>query len=104
MKTGTIDLAVTTYIPDDGIYESNNMDDTATIELHSDDIPAAIAVELQGSLSGQRWDTLQESGTDISLTLTPGETLVRTFRISRGISLRLKCPAGTGVIKYLFSN
>lgn len=99
MKTGSVDLSESVYIPKEGYFKPNGK--FVDVELFSADLSeASIEVELEGSLSVERWDTLQESGTDISETLTSGVALVRTFEASSDLHLRFKCGTATGTVEY----
>ena len=100
MRTGSIDLSETVYIPVEGSLKPNGK--FVSVELFSGDLgESSIEVELQASLSGNRWDTLQESGSDISETLTSGVALCRTFEVDPDISIRFKCGTATGTVEYV---
>lgn len=99
MKTGNVDLSESVVIPKEGFYKPNGR--FSSVELFSADLSAAsIAVELQGSISGETWVTLQESGSDISETLTSGVAMFQTFETDPEIKLRLKCGTATGTVNY----
>lgn len=100
MKTGTVDLAESVIIPEEGYFKCNGK--VTSVQLFSADLSeASIAVELQGSLDGERWDTLQESGSDISETLASGVALVRSFEVDNDLLLRFSCGSATGTVEYL---
>lgn len=100
MKIGSIDLTKSVYIPKEGSFKP--VGELVSVELFCADLGAAsITVELQGSLSKTRWDTLQEAGSDISETLTSGVALVQTFEVDPEIELRFKCATGTGTVEYV---
>lgn len=100
MRTGSIDLSESVYIPGEGSLKPNGK--LVSLELFSDDLSeSSIEVELQGSLSGNRWGTLQEAGSDISETLTSGVALCRTFEVDPDINIRFKCGTATGTVEYV---
>ena len=100
MKTGSIDLSESVYFPKEGSFNPNG--NVVSIELFSADLSeSSIEVEIQGSLSKSRWDTLQEAGVDISETLTSGVALCRSFEVDPLINIRFKCGTATGNLEYI---
>lgn len=99
MKTGSVDLSESVIIPEEGYFKANGK--FADVELFCADLSeSSIDVELEGTLSGDHWGVLQESGTDISETLTSGVAMVRTFEVSTEMQLRFKCGTATGTVEY----
>lgn len=73
LKTGSINLANTQIIPEEG-FHPHNLDGRVTIEIWSTDINASKVCTLQVSLSKERWFNAKENGEDITATLETGGT------------------------------
>ena len=71
LKTGSINLANTQIIPEEG-FHPHNLDGKVTIEIWSTDISASKVCTLQVSLSKDRWFNAKENGEDIAATLETG--------------------------------
>jgi len=98
MLFGSIDLEEGLVIPESGSFYPQ--DGVVSVELMSTDINSTKAIELQGSLSGTNWDTLQDLGEDIVLSLVKDAPLVRSYNIDKRLKVRLLVPSGTGNIAY----
>ena len=98
MKINSLNLAEGNEIPVEGSFLP--LDGVVSFELYSTDIDTTKTIELQGSLSGERWDTLVEGGEDITFDLVASTPLVRSYNIDKRMNVRLHVPTGTGNISY----
>jgi len=87
---GTIDLSSTRVI--EGFTP---LDGRASVELLSADLSDDTTVLLELSVSGDNWDTAEESGTAISDTLVQGETKIISFEADQRIKFRVRFDGAT---------
>ncbi len=96
MKTGSIVLETVRYFT--GIVPSKG---SFSIELLSTNLSGDTTFSVQGSLSGDNWDNLQESGTDITDTLVNDTVMVKSFTADAGTKIKiLFAGATTGTVTY----
>ena len=99
--TITLSDSVAQYAPVEGFFVAPTGE--VTIELFSSDLSEAININLEGSLSNQRWGNIQEGGTDIVIPLTANTAVVRSFNVAKKASFRLKLPTGRGAVTYIIT-
>lgn len=102
-KTGSINLANTLIIPEEG-FQPHNLDGRFTVELWSDDISAPKVCSLEVSLSKNRWFPAKESGTAITVTLESGDAkaVFLPVQVNPHGWWRISIAAGaTGTVNYI---
>lgn len=103
LKTGSINLANTQIIPEEG-FHPHNLDGKVTIEIWSTDISASTVCTLQVSLSKERWFNAKENGEDITATLETGGTgaIFLPVQVNPHGWWRVSIAAGaTGTVNYI---
>ena len=97
MKDGQINLATvrefTGQVPTSG---------ELAIQMKSADLSASTTFSFQLSLNGVDWDIAQESGTDITDTLTANDTKIKSVSAVPNILFKIKFDGvTTGTVAYI---
>jgi len=98
-KTGTIALGTIRVIE-----FASPSDESFTIQLLSSDLSADTTFTLEQSMDGTNWDVSEESGTEISETLSQATTYCKSFDCDAGVYFRINFAGSTtGDVDYVIN-